>query len=322
MALGAQDWFPAQFVQVARPFMLTGADPIAPLGGGVRCGVVKFRRSGGGLSDNLEDRRGMGGKGVAAGGGVVGIIVVVLMSLLGGGDGGGAVDIEDIFGQIQAGGGSPGTVDPADEPLVEEMSAALDDIQAFWASPDGLGADYVDAQLVLFTDAVSTGGCGNAPAAVGPFYCPADSKAYIDLSFFKELANRFDAPGDFARVYVLAHELGHHVQNLQGTNAAVRQQQQAEPDLANELSIRMELQADCYAGVWGASAQERGLIEPGDLEEGIGAAEAVGDDNLGNPNQETWTHGSAEARQRWFLEGFETGDPARCDTFSVPADQL
>lgn len=284
--------------------------------------MVKFRKSGGGLSDNLEDRRGMGGKGVAAGGGVVGVIVVVLMSLLGGGGDGGGVDLNDIFGQIQAGEGSPGTVDPADEPLVEEMSLALDDIQDFWASGDGLGDAYVDAQLVLFTDAVSTGGCGNAPAAVGPFYCPADSKAYIDLAFFKELATRFGAPGDFARVYVLAHEIGHHVQNLEGTNAEVRRQQQADPDGANELSIRLELQADCYAGVWGHSAEARGLIEPGDLEEGIGAAEAVGDDNLGNPNQETWTHGSADARQRWFLVGFEGGDPARCDTFGIPAAQL
>ncbi len=264
----------------------------------------------------------MGGKGVAAGGGVVGIIVVVLMSLLGGGGDGSGVDLNDIFGQIQAGGGSPGSVDPADEPLVEEMSLALDDIQDFWGSGSGLGADYVDAQLVLFTDAVSTNGCGNAPASVGPFYCPADSKAYIDLAFFKELATRFGAPGDFARVYVLAHEIGHHVQNLEGTNAEVRRQQQAQPELANELSIRLELQADCYAGVWGSSAQSRGLIEPGDLEEGIGAAEAVGDDNLGNPNQETWTHGSADARQRWFLVGFDGGDPVRCDTFSVPADQL
>lgn len=262
----------------------------------------------------------MGGKGVAAGGGVVGIIVVVLMTLLGGGgDGEGGVDLQDIFEQVQGGGGSPGTVDPADDPLVEEMSAALDDIQDFWATDAGLGADYVEAQLVLFTDSVTTGGCGTAPAAVGPFYCPADSKAYIDLSFFKELANRFDAPGDFARVYVLAHELGHHVQNLQGT---MDRRQQASPEEANEVSIRVELQADCYAGVWGASAQERGLIEPGDLEEGLGAAEAVGDDNLGNPNQETWTHGSAESRQRWFLVGFESGDPGRCDTFSIPAAQL
>ena len=172
--------------------------------------MVKFRNSGGGLSDNLQDRRAVGGKGLAAGGGVVGIVVVVLMQLLGGGGGGsGGVDITDIFGQIQssAGGGSSGTVDPADEPLVQEMSDALDDIQSFWASDKGMGSDYTDATLVLFTDAVATGGCGNAPSSVGPFYCPVDETAYIDLSFFKELQGRFGAPGDFAQVYVLAHEL-------------------------------------------------------------------------------------------------------------------
>ncbi len=266
----------------------------------------------------------MGGKGIAAGGGVVGIIVVVVLQLLGGGDGGGGggVDITDIFGQIQNSGGSTGTVDPADEPLVQEMSDALDDIQAFWATDGGLGSGYEDATLVLFTDTVTTGGCGSAPSSVGPFYCPPDQTAYIDLSFFKELQGRFGAPGDFARVYVLAHEIGHHVQNLEGTSAAVRDQQQADASGANELSVRLELQADCYAGLWGRSAQERGLIEPGDLEEGLGAAEAVGDDSLGNENSESWTHGSAESRQRWFRTGFDTGDRAACDTFAVSADQL
>jgi len=283
--------------------------------------MVKFRNPGGGLSGNLQDRRAMGGKGIAAGGGVVGVIVVVLLQLLGGGGDGSGVDITDIFGQIQNSGGSSGTVDPADEPLVQEMSDALDDIQTFWASGDGLSG-YQDATLVLFTDAVSTGGCGNAPSSVGPFYCPADQTAYIDLSFFKELQNRFGAPGDFARVYVLAHELGHHVQNLDGTSDEVRQQQQADPGQANDLSVRLELQADCYAGMWGRSAQERGLIEPGDLEEGLGAAEAVGDDALGNDNQESWTHGSSESRQRWFRAGFDSGELTACDTFSVPADQL
>jgi len=288
--------------------------------------MVKFKNRGGGLSRNLEDRRGRGGAGIAAGGGVVGIIVVVVLQLLGGG--GGGVDVSDIFGQIQSGGGAtPGTVDPADEPLVQEMSDALDDIQSFWAGEDGLGSRYRDATLVLFTDGVSTGGCGNAPSSVGPFYCPADQQAYIDLSFFRELESRFGAPGDFARVYVLAHEIGHHVQNLEGTSGEVRQLQQSEPGRANELSVRLELQADCYAGLWGRSAQDRGLIEPGDLEEGLGAAEAVGDDTIqaqagGSVNPETFTHGSAEARQRWFQTGFDTGDLAACDTFAVPADQL
>jgi uncharacterized protein len=285
--------------------------------------MVKFRNSGGDLSGNLEDRRAMGGRGVAVGGGVVGVIVVVLMQLLnGGGGGGGGVDMTDIFSQIQTGDRSTGTVDPADEPLVQEMSDALDDIQAFWASDDGLGSDYQDAQLVLFSGAVSTGGCGDAPSSVGPFYCPGDSKAYIDLSFFKELQSRYEAPGDFARVYVLAHELGHHVQNLAGTSAQVRQEQQADPSSANDLSVRLELQADCYAGVWGSSAQDRGLIEPGDIEEGLGAAAAVGDDALGNGDQESWTHGSSESRRQWFETGFDSGDPSTCNTFSVPASQL
>jgi len=292
--------------------------------------VVKFRNSGSGLSSNLEDRRAMGGKGIAAGGGVVGIIVVVVLSLLGGGDGGsaGGIDITDIFGQIQTGGGgSPGTVDPADEPLVQEMSDALDDIQTFWASEDGLGSGYDEATLVLFTDGVSTGGCGNAPSSVGPFYCPTDQQAYIDLSFFKELDSRFGAPGDFARVYVLAHEIGHHVQNLEGTSDEVRQAQQSDRGRANELSVRLELQADCYAGLWGRSAQERGLIEPGDLEEGLSAAEAVGDDSIQEQagvevDSESWTHGSSESRQRWFRAGFDSGDLAECDTFSIPTDQL
>ena len=264
-----------------------------------------------------------GGKGVAAGGGIVGVIVIVVMSLLSGG-GGGTPDIADIFEQIQTGGpGSSGaTVDPADEPLVEEMSLALDDIQEFWSTDAGLGSDYQDATLVLFAGAVSTGGCGDAPSSVGPFYCPADQKAYIDLSFFKELQSRFGAPGDFARVYVLAHELGHHVQNVLGTSDQVRRAQQADPGSQNELSVRLELQADCYAGIWGHSAQDRGLIEPGDIEEGLGAAAAVGDDALGNGDQESWTHGSSSARQRWFEAGFDSGNLDDCDTFSVPASQL
>ncbi|MDP1819474.1 MAG: neutral zinc metallopeptidase [Acidimicrobiales bacterium] len=288
--------------------------------------MVKFRNSGGGLSRNLEDRRGRGG--MVAGGGAVGIIGLLITLFLNaqGGGGGGGIDITDIFSQIQTGGSPSGTVDPADEPLVEEMSQALDDIQSFWATDAGRGASYQDAKLVLFTNGVSTGGCGNAPSSVGPFYCPGDSQVYIDLAFFKELARRFGAPGDFARVYVLAHEIGHHVQNLDGTNQAVRELQQSDPSRQNELSVRMELQADCFAGVWGSSAQERGLIEPGDLEEGLGAAAAVGDDRIqeqagADVEPESWTHGSSDARRRWFRAGFDSGDLARCDTFTAdPAD--
>ena len=291
--------------------------------------MVKFRRSGGGLSDNLEDRRaaggggGLGGISLGKGGGIVGIIGVLLALFLSGGlggsGGGSGVDITDIFGQMQSPGG---TVDPADDDLVQFMSDALDDIQAFWSTDAGLGAEYRDAKLVLFSSGVSTDGCGNAPSSVGPFYCPADQSAYIDLSFFRELQDRFGAPGDFAQVYVLAHELGHHVQNLLGTSAQVTQEQQADPSSQNDLSVRLELQADCYAGIWGHSAKDRGLIEPGDLEEGLGAAAAVGDDALGNGDQESWTHGSSESRQRWFSAGFENGDLDDCDTFSVPANQL
>lgn len=294
--------------------------------------MVKFRRTGS-PSGNLIDRRGArsarGAGGVAAGGGVVGIIVLVLMSLLGGGGGGGggggtAVDITDILGQFDR---APASVDPADEPLVEEMSAALDDIQAFWSTDQGLGTEYRDAKLVLFQGGVSTGGCGNAPSSVGPFYCPADEQAYIDLSFFKELDRRFGAPGDFARVYVLAHELGHHVQKVVGTTDEVRRAQQQDPASANDLSVRLELQADCYAGVWGSSARDRGLLEPGDVEEGLDAAAAVGDDSIqeqagADVDPESWTHGSSESRMRWFTTGLERGDPGSCDTFAVPAAQL
>ncbi len=291
--------------------------------------MVKFRRSGGGLSGNLEDRRAAGGgrlgipMGKGVGGGVIGIVGLLLALFLGGGLGGGGggtgVDVTDIFGQLQSPGG---TVDPADDELVQLMSDALDDIQAFWSTDAGLGREYRDAKLVLFSGGVSTGGCGNASSSVGPFYCSADEQAYLDLDFFRELQQRFGAPGDFAQVYVLAHELGHHVQKVLGTSDQVRQTQQQDPGGANELSVRLELQADCYAGVWGSSAQDRGLLEPGDLEEGLGAAEAVGDDTLGNPSEESWTHGSAASRQRWFNVGFDSGDHRLCDTFAVPADQL
>jgi predicted metalloprotease len=281
--------------------------------------MVKLRR-GGGLSDHLEDRRGRGG--LALGGGAVGIIGLLLTLLLGGG-GGGGTDITDVFDQIQ-GGGSSGTVDPAEQPLVEEMSAALDDIQETWASDEGLGRSYVDATLVLYTDAVQTGGCGNAPSTVGPFYCPADSTAYLDLSFFQELADRFGAPGDFARVYVLAHELGHHVQHLLGSAGGEAGGGRGD---ANERSVRTELQADCYAGIWAHSAEDRGIIEPGDPDEGLAAAAAVGDDRLQEQagqgiDPETWTHGSSASRQRWFRAGYASGRLEDCDTTSAPANQL
>ncbi len=267
--------------------------------------MVKFRR---GSGANLEDRRGRGGAvaGVGAVGGIGGLVLLLLLNVLGGGDG------ADLFE-------TSGPVDPADDKLVQFMSDGLDDIQIFWN--EQLRGEYRDAKLVLFTQAVQTG-CGAADSGVGPFYCPPDEKAYLDLSFFRELRDRFGAPGDFAQVYVLAHEIGHHVQQVDGTSDQVRSQQQDDPSAANDLSVRLELQADCYAGLWAHDAEARGILERGDLEEGLGAAAAVGDDRIQEQagvevNPESWTHGSAEQRTKWFTAGLDTGDIARCDTFAA-----
>ena len=183
-----------------------------------------------------------------------------------------------------------------------------------------LGTEYRRAQLVLFTDAVRSG-CGAAGAEVGPFYCPADQRVYLDLGIFRELQSRFRASGDFAQAYVIAHEIGHHVQHQLGIDARVRQMQQADPSSENSLSVRTELQADCFAGVWAHSTSQRNLLESGDLEEALGAAAAVGDDRIQRgagrrSSPETWTHGSAEQRASWFRRGWDSGDPRRCDTFA------
>lgn len=296
------------------------------------------------LSEDLIDRRAetraAAPRGLAipggAKGGIGGIILMLILAVLGGsqvlGGGGGSsgsgIDIGDILGQLGAApvqqGSSeavPGAPDPqADE--VEFVSFVLDDIQNFWTDQFAqAGATYERAKLVLFERQVTTGGCGSAPSAVGPFYCPADSTAYMDLTFFEELAARLQFSGDFAQAYVIAHEIGHHVQNLTGVSSRVRSESQRNPDEANELSVRQELQADCFAGAWAYSVYQAGLLESGDIEEALGAAAAVGDDRIqsgaGQPiNEETWTHGSSEQRVRWFKEGFETGDPGVCDTFS------
>ena len=197
----------------------------------------------------------------------------------------------------------------------------LDSTQAFWADAFRRGGgQYQDAKLVLFRDATATA-CGYGQAASGPFYCPGDQNVYIDLGFYDELASRFGAPGDFAQAYVLAHELGHHVQHLLGTEQQVRQLQRQRPDDANQLSVLLELQADCYAGAWGHRAAAQGLLEPGDVEEGLGAAAAVGDDRLqraqtGTVSPDAFTHGTSEQRMSWFRRGFDTGNPDACDTFA------
>jgi predicted metalloprotease len=232
-------------------------------------------------------------------------------ALLGGGDGAGV-------GQPTASG--PVASTPEEDKRVEFVSAVLDSAQTTWDSLfQARGKQYEHAKLVLFRDQIQSA-CGFAEAATGPFYCPGDQRVYIDLGFYDELQQRFGAPGDFAEAYVLAHELGHHVQRLLGTEAQVREAQQRSPDQANELSVALELQADCYAGVWGHEARQRGLLETGDVEEGLGAAAAVGDDRIQRMSgqgvhPEGFTHGSSEQRATWFKRGLESGRPEDCDTF-------
>jgi predicted metalloprotease len=288
-------------------------------------------------SPNLEDRRGaprMRGAGMpiplglGAGLGIPGVIITVILLLvmnsgvLGGG--GGGVGLDSPF-QNLPGAQEPGSnpIPPESDPdagLVDFVSAVLDDVQGVWADTyANAGNEYPPARLVLFEEATQTG-CGVGSAATGPFYCPPDETVYLDLGFFRELASRFDAPGDFAQAYVIGHEIAHHLQNVSGLSEDVRAAQQRNPDEANELSIRLELQADCLAGVWGYTARQRGIVEDGDVEEALTAAAAIGDDRIqgeasGRTDPETWTHGSSEQRVTWFRRGFESGDPNDCDTF-------
>jgi hypothetical protein len=263
---------------------------------------------------------------IAGGGGIAGIVVTVLVLLLSGGSGG--VQLPSTFEQLPTAESAPASADDtvpgAPDPerrLVEFVSFVLDDVQGFWTEQfRASGREYERAQLVLFRQGVRTA-CGSASSATGPFYCPADRTAYLDLGFFRELSRRFQAPGDFAQAYVIAHEIAHHIQRITGVEQRVRAAQRDDSGSANELSIRMELQADCLAGVWGHSTYERGILESGDLEEGLTAAAAIGDDRIqaestGQVNPETWTHGSSEQRVRWFRVGFDSGDAERCDTFS------
>lgn len=273
----------------------------------------------GGRSTNLEDRRGRGMGGPLGIGG--GLLMLVLSLIFGPGilsesnDGANT----DSYGEVGSG------LTPADsareEPHVVFVSQVLDDVQQTWEGAfRGPGQQYQPAKLVLFRDG-TVSGCGAAQSAMGPFYCPLDEKVYLDMGFFSELDRRFGAPGDFAEAYVIAHELGHHVQHLLGLDAKVRDAQRGDPQIANQLSVRLELQADCYAGVWAHSAAERGKLETGDIEEGLAAASAVGDDRIqrrttGTVNVDSFTHGSAQQRSEWFRRGFETGKSTSCDTFA------
>jgi uncharacterized protein len=252
---------------------------------------------------------------------VLGLLAFLLVRVLGGGAGLDVPGIDQLpQAAPEAGQSIPPEADP-DRDLVAFVSFVLDDAQASWEQQFArAGENYTPADLVLFSQATQSG-CGSATSEVGPFYCPRDQTVYLDLEFFRELHRSFGAPGDFAQAYVITHEIGHHVQNLLGVSGRVRALQEQNPDEANELSIRLELQADCLAGVWGFAARQRGVLEPGDLEEGLGAAAAVGDDRIqrkatGTTHPESWTHGSGEQRTRWFSRGFQSGNPDSCDTFA------
>jgi predicted metalloprotease len=273
-------------------------------------------------SDNVEDRRGMRLPGGMPTLGCGGLIVVLGIAWLTGAD---PRELLSLLDQVpeEAPVASPAgpTGSPGDE-LGQFASVVLADTEATWGEIfAGKGGRYEEPTLVLFNRAVQSA-CGRASSSVGPFYCPPDRKVYLDLSFFDELSRRFGAPGDFAAAYVIAHEVGHHVQNLSGTSDAVSRRQQAarSQEEANAWSVRLELQADCYAGVWGHHARARGLIEPGDFEEGLRAAAAIGDDRLqrlgrGEVQPESFTHGSSAQRVEWLRRGLESGDPATCATF-------
>lgn len=271
-------------------------------------------------SDNIEDRRGFGGRGMAIGGGLGGLIVLVVALLLG-------ADPQQLLEQLpnnEPGSSVPAsrTTNPEEEELKQFVGVVLAETEDVWTTifRQQLNRDYRKPTLVLFRDRVNSA-CGQAGASVGPFYCPGDQKLYIDLSFFRELKTRFGAPGDFAIAYVVAHEVGHHVQNLMGTMGRVSNAQgQTGEEEGNALSVRLELQADFYAGVWANFAEKRGIVEPGDIDEALGAASAVGDDRLQREGQgyvvpDSFTHGSSEQRSTWFRRGFETGDINQGDTF-------
>jgi predicted metalloprotease len=272
----------------------------------------------GGSSRNVEDRRGSGGMGKSMG--IGGTVVLLVLSLIFGRDfvsGSGGIEPQASGGEV----GAPVQESPEEAKQVQFMNWLVDTTQATWTrlAPQQLGTQWQDAKLVLFRNATQTA-CGVGQAGMGPFYCPMDQKVYIDLSFYDDLASRFGAPGDFAQAYVLAHEIGHHAQHLLGTDAKVRRFQQANPDQANQVSVALELQADCYAGVWGHYARQGGALEAGDLEEGLRAASAVGDDRIqrqtrGGVNTDSFTHGSSEQRMSWFKRGFDSGDARSCDTF-------
>lgn len=276
-------------------------------------------------SDNVEDRRGQApgrmGPGLKLGGG--GLLLVLLVSVMTG------TNPLELLVALQETGGppavetTPAPAPPANDPTSDFVRAVLGDTEDTWGRifREG-GGEYQAPRLVLFRDAVASA-CGHASAAVGPFYCPPDRRVYLDLGFFRDLSERFGAPGDFARAYVISHEIGHHVQNLLGISEKVqRQRGQLDQAAANALSVRLELQADCFAGVWGYHAARRNVLETGDVDAALKAASAIGDDRLqmqsrGRVVPDSFTHGSSAQRVSWFRTGLEGGDMRRCDTFAA-----
>jgi len=289
--------------------------------------VIDVRGASGGSSGGgggLPIPGGLGG--IGGGAGLIVVIVIVAINVLGGGSGGTGFDLPGLGGATAPGANDPQPLPPGEDPQAElkDFSAyVFDDAQDVWESTfDRSGDAYDTAKLVLYSGAVRTDGCGGATSAVGPFYCPADERVYLDLSFYGEMRRQLGASGDFAWAYVIAHEMGHHVQRMTGTSAAVERLSRSEPADANELSVRQELQADCYAGVWAATVYAEGALEPGDLDEAFNAAEAVGDDRLqrqatGSVDPDSFTHGTSEQRRTWFERGYRSGDPGDCDTFAA-----
>ena len=268
-------------------------------------------------STNVEDRRGAGGMrmGLPLGGGIGGIVLLLLYSALTGTN---PIDIVNSGAPTEE---TAPTGAPANDPQAQFISVVLKSTEDVWGKLfNERRASYEPPVLVLFSDATQSA-CGLGQSAMGPFYCPSDRKVYLDLSFFRELDERFGAPGDFAQAYVVAHEIGHHVQTLTGLSARLQTaRQRAGERESNALSVRQELQADCYAGVWGHYAAQEGLLEPGDAEEGLRAAAAIGDDNLQRQSQgtvvpESFTHGSSEQRVEWLRRGLESGSVDSCNTF-------
>jgi uncharacterized protein len=272
-------------------------------------------------SENVEDRRRMGGP-VRAGGGIGGLVLILLVVLLGG-------DPMPLLQQVGNQPGQQGPIDPAQEQLAQFVSVVLADTEEVWTALfQRRGEAYRKPRLVLFSGRVQSA-CGFQGAATGPFYCPLDDRVYIDLSFYDEMQRRLGAPGDFAQAYVIAHEVGHHVQNLLGINEQVRAlQSRSRREVANQLSVRQELQADFFAGVWAHHAEQNWqILEEGDVEEALNAASAIGDDRLQRKSQgvvvpESFQHGTSEQRARWFFRGLKTGDMAQGDTFAMDYQDL